>query len=107
MRQVDMVVEVTTDLEAEELHYKDRDKHGECACDGSYLVVIAGEDETLEGADMDEATLEFFHSMVPIASPEDFRILTRRASAADLETPGMFRRTIRGVLSDTPPAPGR
>lgn len=89
------IVEVSTDLDFEDLDSNDLDEFGECAVDGSWMIGLAGIPEGAEPDEVEEKVLDAFHRRAPIACLDDYRILVRPANGFDTE--GTLRRDIGEV----------
>lgn len=75
------IIEVSADVDTEDLDPNDCDMSGDCAVDGAYRIQLEG--ALAETEDQKEVALDIFHLKVPISCLEDYTILIRPEQPLD------------------------
>lgn len=92
------IVEVSTDLDFDDLDPNDCDASGACIVDGSYRLRLSG--ALAAASDPKEVALDVFHAIVPISNMDDYDILIRPEGPLDVGE-GWLRLDM-GVFSEIP-----
>ena len=80
------IVEVSCDVDFEDLDPRDQNDDGNCAVDGSYRIGLRDVPAGTSSADVTESVLDIFHDKIGIACLDDFSIIMRGAGSNDDET---------------------
>lgn len=92
------IIEVSTELDFEDLDANDCDASGQCIVDGAYRLRLAG--SLAEADDPKETALDVFHAVVPISNMDDYDILIR--PEGPLDAGDGWLRLDMGVFSEMP-----